>query len=291
MKTVLVIGASGFLGSNIVMKLKEKHKVVAAFNKNIIQFPGVSHFIYNLGDRDYMKRLYTLVKPDIVIYAAGINDFVECVQKPRITEAINSFGPVVLAQAGDAVSHRFIHLSTSYVFDGKKGNYSEIDVVFPDTSLGKSKLAGENYVRSKAMNYTILRFPPIFGIGSLYRPSYFDRIRMKLERRERVELPTNETHNFLYIDKAIEAINWCILHEARNRTYHLGGLTKLSWYDFGIFIAKSFGFDPSLIIPIRSQFEGEADFSLNGSDLLRQLEVDSLILEQGLDLLKQKLIC
>lgn len=290
MKTILVVGASGFIGSNVVAHLRKRHKVIAAFNKNVIRFPGVSHYIYMLNERDYMKRMLTLVRPDVIVYCAGVTDFMECATKPQAAEAVNSFGPVVIAGAADASVQRFIFLSTAYVYDGRKGNFIESDVVLPQTVFGKSKLAGENYVRSKLLNYSILRFSPIYGLGSIFHRSQFDNIRIKLARGEKVELATNEVHSFLSMEVALKAIEWTVTSETLNRTYNLGGLTKLSWFDFGSAIAQSFGFDPSLVVPTHGQFEDEVDFSLNGSEIVRQLQIDPLILEQGLDLLKQQLV-
>lgn len=286
----MVIGASGFLGSSIVNHLRKRHKVIAAFNRNIIRFPGVSHFMYLFSDRDYMKRLISLLKPDVIIYCAGLTDFVECARKPRIAEAVNSFGPVVISAASDTVQHRFVFLSSSYVYDGRKGNFVEGDVVLPQTVYGKNKLAGENYVRGKFLSYTILRFAPIFGVGSIYHPSLFDRIRTRLERGMKVELPKNELHSFLSVQVALQAIEWAATAETVNKTYNLGGLTKLSMYDFGVAVAESLGFDPGLVVETRGNFEGEVDFSVNGSELVRQLQIDPLVLEQGLDLLKQQLV-
>ncbi len=270
--------------------LRKRHKVIAAFNRNVIRFPGVSHFMYMLAERDYMKRMVTLVKPDVIIYCAGVSDFMECATKPQIAEAVNSFGPVVIAAAADSLAHRFIFISTSYVYDGRKGNFIESDVVAPQTIYGKSKLAGENYVRSKLVSYTILRFSPVFGVGSIYHQSLFDKIRLKLQRGQPVELADKEVHSFLSLDIALKAIEWAATIETQNRTYNLGGLTKLSWFEFGKVFAQSFGFDPNLIIPGKGSFEDDVDFSLNGSELVRQLQIDPLILEQGLDLLKQQLI-
>ena len=290
MKTILVIGASGFVGSNLVNHLRKNYRVIAAFNKNIVKFPGVSHYMFLLNDRDYMKRMISILRPDAIVYCAGVNDFLECAKKPQLAEAVNAFGPVVISSASDTIQHRFIYLSSAHVYDGRKGNFSESDVVLPQTVLGKSKLAGENYVRGKSLNYTIFRFSPLFGLGSIHHPSFFDRIRMKLERGQKVELPTNEVHSFLSIEVALKAIEWAAVSETQNKTYNLGGLTKLSWYDFGILIAQTLGMDPTLVVPSKGQFDEDVDFSLNGSELIKQLEIDPLILEQSLDLFKQQLI-
>ncbi|MBI3543593.1 MAG: sugar nucleotide-binding protein, partial [Deltaproteobacteria bacterium] len=166
----------------------------------------------------------------------------------------------------------------------------EADVVLPQTVYGKSKLAGENYVRSKLLSYTILRMSPIFGLGSIYHPSAFDQLRRKLQAGMTTELAAKEVHSFLSLEIALKAVEWAATNEMQNRTYNLGGLTKLSWYEFGVNVAKAFGFNPDLVVPGKGAFDEDMDFSLNGSELVRQLQIDPLVLEQGLDLLKQQLI-
>lgn len=290
MRTILVLGASGFIGSNLVNYLRKKHKVIATFNRNFIRFHGVTHYPFNLGDKDYLKRLMTLSRPDVIVYCAGINDLAECQRSPRMADAVNSHGVIAMAAAAEATPARFIYLSSAYTYDGRKGSYVEGDVCLPDTAFGKMKLAGENYVRSKFLDYTILRLSPVYGIGSIYHPSIFDAIRMKLERGQRVDLPDNEVHSFLNINIVLKAIEWAAAEESTSKSYNLSGLTKLTWYDFGVAIANSLGLDATLIVPVRGQFEEVVDFSLNGSDLIRKLQIDPLILDDGLDLLKQQLV-
>lgn len=286
----MVVGASGFLGSNLVQHLRKKHKVIAAFHRNIIKFPGASHASYSLLEREYMKRVFMLMRPDTVIYCAGINDFVTCAKFPQLADTVNSMGAVSISSAGDTVPHRLIYISSAYVYDGLKGNFAESDVVFPSTQFGKSKLSGENFIRSKSTTFSIFRLSPLIGTGSLYHQSVVDQIRMKLQKGLTVELPNNEIHSFLSVDVAMEAIEWAATQEARNATYNLGGLTKVSWYDFGVMLAEKLGFDPNLIVPGKGHLDQGGDFSLNGSDLLRQLDVDPLLLEQSLDLFQKKLV-
>ncbi len=289
-KTIMVVGASGFLGSNLVQFLRKRHKVIAAFNRNILPLPGVTHTIYSLTDRDYMKRVFSLLKPEVVIYCAGVTDFHECARKPQLAEAVNTLGAVSLSSYGDGIPHRLIYITSPYVFDGKKGNYSEHDVTSPDTQFGKSQLAGANIIFSKVSMYTIFRFSPLIGKGSIFHPGIIDRIRMKLQKGERVELPQNETHSFLSLDVAMQAIEWAATQETRNTTYHLGGLTKVNYYEMGQILAKRFKMDSNLVVPGKGNLESGGDFSLNGSELVKQLEIDPLVLEKSLDLFKQSLI-
>lgn len=289
-KTVLVIGASGFVGSNLVQGLKDKYKVIAAFRDKVIPYAGVTHIMYSLQDRDYMKRVFMIFKPDVVIYAAGISDLVECALNPQLADLVNNFGPIAISSAGDTIPHRLINLSTAFVYDGKKGNFLETDVTFPETQLGTSKLSGENFIKSKTSIYTIFRLSPLIGVGSPIHPSFIDKLRMKLQKGERVELPENEFHSFLSIDILIKAIDWVILNETKNAIYNLGGLTKLSWYEFGKVLADKLGFNSNLIVNGKGNFESSVDFTLNSSEFIKQSEIDTLILEESLDLFKNKLI-
>ncbi len=289
-KTVYVVGASGFVGSNLVNHLRKRHRVIAGYHQHLLKIDGVSQSLYLLTDRDYMKRVFTLYQPDVIIYCAGVNSFVDCARWPKLADAVNTFGPVLISSALDQIEARFVYLSSAFVYDGRHGNFLESDVNIASTAFGKTKSAGENYARSKFISSTILRLSPMIGLGSIFHLSMFDKIRMKLARKERVELPENEVHSFLLIDTALKAIEWVIENETVNRTYNLGGLTKLSWYEYGVSLAESFGFDPSLVIPAQGNFEGRVDFSLNSSEFVKQLEFETLPLEQSFDLLKQQMI-
>lgn len=288
----MVVGASGFLGSNIVTSLRKEHKVIAMFRGQVIRYDGASHFMYSFDNKEYLKRVMTILKPDFVIYVAGMTDFMDCHKRPKMADAVNSLGPVVFGEAAGSVHHRFIYVSTAYVFNGVKGSYAEPDVPMAETTYGKTKLAGENYVRSKSQIYTILRCSPVYGLGSYAHPCFTDHMRMALARGQRFELPENEHHSFLFIDVLMNALEWIIKNESSNETYHLGGLTKLSTFEFGTDMAKRLGLDPTLITPTRGHFPDNAflDFSLNSSKLVKNSQVDTLVLEQGLDLFQKLLI-
>jgi GDP-mannose 4,6-dehydratase len=82
-----------------------------------------------------------------------------------------------------------------------------------------------------------------------------------------------------------------ILEKVRpDEIYNLGGLTKLSWYDMGMRFANVLGFDENLIIPGKGQIDLAGDYSLNGSELIRQSNINPLLLEEAFDLFQKNLI-
>ena len=292
MNTVMVVGGTGFLGSNLINHLRKKFKVIAFFRKQIIRYEGTTHFVYSFDDRDFVKRVISIMKPSAMIYCSGINDMLECHKRPNVADAVHSLGPVFFGTACETLPHRIIYLSSSYVYDGKKGSYTESDLVMPETTLGKSKLAGENYIRAKLPIYTIFRLAPVIGIGTPYHPTAIDRLRQALSLGHRHELPENENHSFVSLNVVLDAVEWVLSNETTNELYNLGGLTKLSTYDLGVEIAKKLKLDPALITPGRGIFKDSSflDFSLNATKFVKSSKINSLVLEESLDLLKKQLI-
>ncbi len=292
MSTIVVVGATGFLGSNLVLHLKKRHKVVALFRRQMIHFHGTSRFVYSFDDRDFVKRLFTALRPDAIVYAAGLQDIMECHLKPQIADTVHGLGAVFFGSAAEAVPHRYIYLSTAYIYDGKRGNYTETDTPLTETNLGRSKIAGENYIRTKSPMHTIFRMSPVYGVGSIWRPSFVDKLRADLSAGKRHELPENEHHSFTPLQTVLEAVEWAILNENKNDIFCLSGLTKLSTYEFGLEVAKTLGLDEKLIIPSKGAFKEASflDFSLNASKFVKESQIKPLVLEQGLDLLQKQLI-
>ena len=104
----------------------------------------------------------------------------------RDVDLAHAAGAATIAHAADLLHPRFIYLSNSYVFDGTKRELPRRPTSFSATSaLGKAKLAGENYIRGRSLNYIIVRSSPLFGRASAQGAlgdSFLDRLRMALDR-------------------------------------------------------------------------------------------------------------
>jgi dTDP-4-dehydrorhamnose reductase len=107
------------------------------------------------------RRLLSAViafKPDLVVNAAAYTAVDKAEDETEAAFAINRDGAGFVAAAAEAAGVPVIHLSTDYVFDGKKqAPYLETDSTNPLGVYGKSKLAGEIAVASCASNHVILR--------------------------------------------------------------------------------------------------------------------------------------
>jgi dTDP-4-dehydrorhamnose reductase len=185
---------------------------------------------------------------------------------------------------------KFIYLSSCHLFDGNRGNYHETDVVLPALVMGKVKLGGENFIRGKSVNYNIVRLSPIFGRGNGVRLSFMDMLRMKLDRKQRIELSGNELYSFAPAPGAVEFITRLVDGGPKNKILHYGGLTKISYVEFARKFATRFGYDPDLIVETKSKSSQILDYSLNSTYVTQNLKIQPLLLEEGFDLIEKQLV-
>ena len=78
---------------------------------------------------------------------------------------------------------RFIYISTDYVFDGNKGNYSENDKPNPRSTYGKSKLSAENIVKT-LNNYLIIRTSFFSKKKWKYKEAFTDQYTSRIQIEE-----------------------------------------------------------------------------------------------------------
>lgn len=294
-KAVLIIG-SGFVGTHLALKLRQDYKVFTTYFTRPVRIPGVTSLKLSVANTPanmhWVKRVVYAANPEIVIYAAGENSWEWAERNPQDAAALHSAGPGSILSVADILQPRFIFLSNGLVFDGGRGNYHEGETVLPSTALGKAKVGGENFVRGRSLHHIIIRSGPLLGRGNGFRRSLVDRLRMKLDRGERVELSASELHTFAPVSGLVDMVVRVMESGMRQRTFHYGGLTKLSYYDLGVSFAKRFNYDPRLIVPAapRPDENQVYDFTLNCTAATQELKIQPLLLEQSLDLLDQELI-
>ena len=296
---VLIVGGSGFIGTHLALKLRDEHKVYLTFNSRSIQIPGVTCLPLDLKRENWVKRVIYMIQPDVVIFAAGANDPAWSEVNPRDAERMHAGGPSDILNTSITWQPKFIYLSNGYTFDGLKGNYKETDTLLPANALGKAKVAGENFIRGKSLNYNLIRVSPLFGRGNGRRLSSLDVLRIKLERNERIEVPHTELHGFAPVSGLTDLVSRLIQVGPKKGIFHYGGLSRVSYYEFAKQFAKTFGYDSDLVVQkqlsqaLPTNRYGEpliADFSLNCTQTVRALEIKPLLLQESLDLFQQEMV-
>jgi dTDP-4-dehydrorhamnose reductase len=142
---ILITGGSGLLGSNLIKILEKDHQVFSPSSRDL-------NIINSILVTEYIDS----IKPDVIIHCAAIAKFAIAESKPIDTININVIGTCNIVKTCIAHNIRMVYISTSHVFDGKKGNYSADDNINPLTKYSKSKAAGE-MVTSFHPNSLIIR--------------------------------------------------------------------------------------------------------------------------------------
>lgn len=293
-KSVLIIGGSGFIGTHLCLRLRDTHKVYSTFFRNPVRVKGVTPIPMNALDREWVKRVIYTISPDVVVFAAGSNDAKWAEDHPKETDQIHSGAAVTIATTASILQPRFVFISNAFVFDGRKGNYKENDIVLPTNALGKAKLSSEKYF-SSSQNYVIVRSSPLFGRGNGRNLSIFDVLRKAIFTGKQIKAGIHEYHTYAPIYGLIDILAYLVDGGPRNTTLHYGTLTRLNEYDFLTKLAKRFGLSTDLIIPEDSpppEFAAKLhmDYSMNFTRSIELLKIKPLLLEEGFDLFEKELI-
>lgn len=287
-KKILIVGGNGFVGSNLARDLSRDYRVTCTWRTTVERIPGVEYLQFGLfHDKEKCTAIAQSIQPDVVIYAAGSNDPVKCEKDPILTQHTHLTGANHMLIASDYVKAKYIYLSSDWVFSGVEGNFSESDTAIPVYGLGKNKLSAENYIRSRSLNHIIIRCAPLLGRGNIDHPSWLDQLRDHEITGQHRGYPKHSFHNPVHIGELSKLVHRIIENDVRNKTLHLGGLTKISLYELATRFLAGFDYHAK---PLPSSTPATdvviQDFSLNFSQTLRLLKAEPLFLEQSLDLLK-----
>jgi len=131
-KLILVTGGDG----RFAKVLKKENKILNLY--------FASKKECNILDFNSINRLIKKIKPKIVIHCAGLSRPMDIHEK-NISKSIdlNIIGTANITKVCEKNQIKLIYFSTGYVYEGKKGNYSETDPVKPFNNYGLSKLGGE----------------------------------------------------------------------------------------------------------------------------------------------------
>jgi dTDP-4-dehydrorhamnose reductase len=134
----MLTGAGGQLGQELLRVCPADYLLRA-----------LSHGELDIADSSACERMVAEVKPDLIINAAAYTNVEKAEDDAETAMQVNASGPFNLANAARKASVKLLHISTDFVFDGKKRSpYKPDDSTAPLNSYGKSKLAGEQAILS-----------------------------------------------------------------------------------------------------------------------------------------------
>ena len=150
---IIVTGAKGMLGATLLPVLQGRHEAC-----------GIGRQDCDICDEKAIAAVLRERKPELVVHLAAYTDVDGCETNPETAERTNSLGTKNVALACAELDAAMLYVSTDYVFDGSKpAPYLEDDQPNPLSAYGRSKLHGEQHVRSILKRYFIVRTSWLYG--------------------------------------------------------------------------------------------------------------------------------
>lgn len=245
MRKVLVTGARGQLGTEVALNCPAG-----------IALTTVDRTQLDIADEAAVRRAIDELRPDAIINCAAYTAVDRAESERDAAFRINQDGSRALAQAAQRTGARLVHVSTDFVFDGRKSSpYLPDDPTQPLGAYGASKLAGERAVRDAAGETAL-----IVRTGWVYSAHGNNFVKTMLRlMQERPELcvvadqvgtPTSAT--------SLARALWALLaKDAPAGTYHYSDAGAASWYDLACAVRElalpHLARTPAPILPIRTQ--------------------------------------
>lgn len=244
MKRIIITGASGQLGLALNRLLKDRQEYVL-FRTDVAGDEEKAIEALDITDEAAVSAYIGQIRPDIIINCAAMTAVDLCESQQVKAYQINAIGPKNIAMAAERIGAKLVHVSTDYVYDGLKDSpYTEEDKPNPVNAYGRTKFAGDEFVRELCKKHFILRTAWVYGEGK-----NFVRTMLRLaEHNHNVRVVYDQVGT---PTSALELAR-VIIYLMETGSYGIYNATcegSTSWYEFALFIFKEAGLDIR-VVPI-----------------------------------------
>ncbi|HEX2504070.1 MAG TPA: dTDP-4-dehydrorhamnose reductase [Miltoncostaeaceae bacterium] len=211
---VLVTGAAGMLGRDLVTHLADRHEVTAV------------DLEVDVTDPVAVRSCVAGCRPEAVFHLAAWTDVDAAEAHEDEAAAVNGEGAGIVAAAASEAGAAVVLPSTDYVFDGSKGApYDEDDAPAPLGAYGRTKLAGERAALARHPGGTrVARTAWLYGAGGR---NFVDTMRRLGAERDEVEVVDDQTGSPTWTRDLAPALEALLDRPAG--VYHAAGAGAVTW--------------------------------------------------------------
>jgi len=223
-RPILIFGAGGQLGQ----------EMLALTRALGIAARGLARADADITDRTAVAGAVDEIRPRLVLNAAAYTAVDKAESEVAAAEACNIEGAENIAQATASAGVPLVHVSSDYVFDGRKSTaYIETDAVNPLGTYGRTKAEGEAAVRKANPRHIILRTSWVFGrYGANFLKTMLrlarerDALRVVADQHGRPTSTRDIAEAVLAVDRTLgwDGNAW--------GTYHFAGSVATTWHQF-----------------------------------------------------------
>jgi dTDP-4-dehydrorhamnose reductase len=241
---VAVIGANGQLGTDLCRALHDFH-IIPLTDADV-----------EIADMASVRKAIVKGKPKIIINTAAYVRVDDCEDEHDKAFSVNALGARNVAVVAQELGAKLVHISTDYIFGGeaqlRTAPYTEFDTPVPLSVYGKSKLAGEDFVRHLCLRHFIVRISGLFGVaGSLGKGGNFIETILKLAgERDKLRVVSDQVFSPTYATDLARKIAQLINTDYYG-IFHITNRGACSWYEFTVEILKQAGIKTP-VVPITS---------------------------------------
>lgn len=247
MKKVLVTGATGMLGSDIVQIFNEdnSYEVYGAGRSLSDLIPNSRQFVVDFTKPNEVKKI--TVNPDLIIHTAAITDILSCQNNPDLAKKIHVDSTYELAKLKSAAA--FYYVSTDSVFDGTKDNYNENDETNPLNVYAATKLSGERAAIDAGLSQVVILRTNIYGVHVPVRNSLVEWAFKEWQKGNSVSGFTDVCFNAVHTWQLAALLKFLFDNRIFHPILNIGSSEIISKFEFLKRLSVSLRFASSLVMP------------------------------------------
>lgn len=259
---VLITGSNGLLGQKLVdycLAAKIDFMPTSKGENRNSKCPTDRYRSMDITNREEVMEVISEFHPTVVIHTAAMTNVDQCELNPADCELINVTATRYLVEACNKVDAHFQLLSTDFVFDGEKGNYSEDDEMNPLSVYAKSKVDAEAIVSNgSTTDNSIVRTIIVYGNAeNLSKSNVIAWAKSALEKGDPLTI----------VDDQFRAPTWAedlaagcmgVLEHNQTGVFHVSGPETMSIFDLVIRIGNHFGIATDQVSKISSSTLSQA---------------------------------
>jgi len=258
-ESIWITGAAGRIGSELVKRLKANtNNRVVATDRDV-----------DITDSESVMAAAEIYRPTVIINCTSVTGIEYCEQNLIEAYKVNALGARNLANAARKLNAKIIHLSTDDVFSSNGDvRLTEYDTPNPVSVYGKSKLAGENYVRELTPKHLIIRSSWVYGAGKQH---FFSYVENKAKNGETFTCPDYMISTPTSADTLADFI-CSIVDKSEYGIFHASCEGSCTRFEFAQRILEGLGYDKNLVVAEKSA-DGSIESTLLENLMLKMTDL------------------